>query len=456
MRSEICCAGCGFRAPDPEFFRRERDGVLGRKRVFCLGCAPYAPHRFETASYVIPLCFIPAGALLLAFDPKAESIGKDGYWILFMGVLILAQMLTTVAHEFGHAALAHLMGMRVIAVTIGTGPLLTSIRLNSLVVSVHRFLLTGGATHFYDDSASPSKLRAASVTLGGILVNLFIVAGGLAPFVWMSMTHRSIPTLAIVVAYAALASQAIAIIENAWPREARVGHTRVPTDGRQLLVLLRSKDFQQRAAMTQLLRSGLDLLERYRYAEAQAHFERASVLFPSDLCFRSLALHCVSKTAGPLCAVQYYLDNRDAIAAASRSAPVPQWEAVIYATAAWNAVLTEERALLPMADELSGRALDIAPGVGGVLNATRGAALLALGAHDEGKALLARGIRETTDQVDKSDLSRFLGLREIALGNVGLGEAWVRFANFLASRSRQTRPCSVDRAEPQMSSRERL
>jgi hypothetical protein len=77
------CTGCGYRSGNRLFFRREKSGILGRRKAFCQGCAPYRPTRLENLSVHSVWLFL-IGVLLLATRLEGLPFAA-GYSGVFMG-----------------------------------------------------------------------------------------------------------------------------------------------------------------------------------------------------------------------------------------------------------------------------------------------------------------------------------------------------------------------------------
>jgi hypothetical protein len=128
------CSECGYRSTSAAIFRRE-----GR-RSFCLACAPYATTRRQKLGYVAPPVLLVMGAVILAAAGNS-GVGNLGRFFIFLGLFHSVYLSTAIVHELGHAAAGAAIGMRVLSVTIGSGPVLWIARRRRPAFVLRRFLL---------------------------------------------------------------------------------------------------------------------------------------------------------------------------------------------------------------------------------------------------------------------------------------------------------------------------
>jgi tetratricopeptide (TPR) repeat protein len=404
------------------FFRRERSRASGLKRTFCAACAPYAPTQLEVATYFNGFFMTSAGLLILAFSGRGAE--RLGYIFLFFGLVAVFNLVTSVAHEVGHAALARAVGMRIVAITIGSGPILISKRRRNMRIELRRFLLAGGRTLVYHQISRPGKWRHALMLAGGILGNMALVAlvGSLLALLFPA---RSWMTFAVVFAgYAVIAGQVLSILINLFPRNSRAG----PSDGKQLIKLVMSKDFHHQQLANRIILEGMALLENEQYQEALAHLERGCEALPTNGGLLSLLIHTAGKAGGPRVAVEYYRDRAHLLTAgtdADRAGAV--WASV---NAAWHALLCADMESLSLADQLSQRAVEALPDVP-TIQAVRGALLIDLGDHEAGLALLMPAIRRIEGRDDRLCFVPFLAKGERARGDFDMALEFERFGDHL-------------------------
>jgi len=303
---EQACAGCGYRSVNRDFFRREKSGIFRRKMAFCQGCAAYRPTRFERLSVDWAWMFI-TGALLVA-SGRDQPLRGIGYLWVFFGAVALFAVVTTIVHELGHAIAAHLVGMKVVSVVVGSGPILVARQWRDIRFELHTYVLMGGMTAAYHQIESPAKWRQGAMLLGGVGANLLLLMLGSGILILLA-TRLALSNPFVMAAFAVLASQIVAIIRDLWPHKLSGHQPARPSDGRQLVDLFRAKDFPRRVQEGRLYWGGMALLLSGRNAAAQVHFEQAHRLLPANGTFFALLVHSASKAAGPQAALRYYLQH---------------------------------------------------------------------------------------------------------------------------------------------------
>jgi len=428
---EQACAGCGYRSANRSFFRREKIGLFGRRKIFCHGCAPYRPTRLENLSTHGVWLFM-AGALL-AISGLEEPGRTIGYSLLLIGALNLSHVVTTIAHELGHAVAARLVGMKVVGVVVGSGPILAARQWQGIRFEIRRYLLAGGRTAAYTQTESFAKWRHVVFMLGGAGANVLLLALAMGMLALVATRLGFLNPLVFTAALCLVAllaiSQILAIIMALLPYKRRDGHAMRTSDGRHVVDLLFAKDFPQRLREGYLFWQGIALLQSGRNAEAQAHFERAHRLLPTSGAIFGLLVHSTSKTSGSEAAVRCYHEHGGALGRESEAA-----SAWARAEVAWHALLTRAPLLLPLADDLSERSMERLSTVPEI-QATRGAILAERGQLEPGLALLTDGMRNSSRMADKARFAPFLARAERARGNSDLAAELEKLGQFLSAKS---------------------
>jgi Peptidase family M50 len=296
---EQTCTGCGYRSANRSFFRQERSGVFGRRKAFCHGCAPYRPTQRENLS-VHWMWMLVIGALLVASG--LEGLPRAiGYLWVFSGAMGLCGVVSVIAHELGHAVAARMVGMKVVRVVVGSGPILVAREWQDIRFELRRYVLASGLTFAYHQIESPKKWREMAMLLGGVWANLLLLVLGTCILVVLIARFALSDPFVIAVAFGALAWQILAIIANLWPRKLHRGQLVRANDGRLLFDLLRAKDFPRQVQEDRLYWRGMAHLQGGRYAAAQVHFEQAHRLLPTSGRFL-LAPRAISEQGcGPAC-----------------------------------------------------------------------------------------------------------------------------------------------------------
>jgi hypothetical protein len=412
------CTECGFRAADRGFYRKEPGGLLGLNQWVCAGCSPYQCTKTQRSVLVgalVSQLFWPPAVYGLASDPM-QGIAA----VAFVEALIFSGLLTASIHELGHALGAQVAGLRVLKVTVGSGPRRYAVRHGKTTFELRRYGLSGGETRFVDLRDAPSRARRALGIAGGPLANLSfaLVAMGLAYLFSDHTTTLSDETRVGDVAVAILTglsiSQLWAALYNLWPFHRRA--SRSASDGSQLLALFDRdetlNDFDQKLVdMVKLLAAG----EFEASAEAIADLREIS---PDEPYLLSMSIHCISRADGDAQAHAFFLANRASFDRALVATGEEQRVnlAFMCANIAWSALKAGGPDALAVGEAYATRADGLGPSFPEI-RGTLGAVRVLQGAVEEGRDLLADTLRRTADLIDKADYSAFLTKAEHALGN---------------------------------------
>jgi tetratricopeptide (TPR) repeat protein len=363
-----------------------------------------------------------AGLLILAFSHRGAE--RLGYFFLFFGLVALSSLVTAAAHEAGHAALARAVGMRVVAITIGSGPILASRRWRNMKIELRRFLLAGGMTSAYHQMPDPGKWRHALMLAGGVLANVAVIVLVVALFALLLAVQRSVSFAVVIAGYAVIVGQVLSILINLFPRNVGSG----TSDGKQLINLVMSKDFHRQQLANRIVLEGMALLEKEQYEEALAHFERGCAVLPANGAVLSLLIHTAGKARGPRAAVEYYRHRAHALAVGTEADRAG--EAWTFVNAAWHALLCAEQNSVLLADQLSKRAVEALPDTP-IMQATRGAVLIERGEHEAGLGLLIPAVRRIESRDDRLCFVPFLATGERARGNFDMALEFDSFGRHL-------------------------
>lgn len=335
--------------------------------------------------------------------------------------------LTIVVHEFGHALAARAVGMRVLTVIIGSGPLARVLRRRRPSLVLRRYLLGGGITIAFHSTPAPKKWRQAIYLMGGIGANLAVAAVGAVLLTMLARVSTPQPFFLLINA-ALVTSQMIAVVGDIVPRRLRLGRGFFSSDGKLLIGLLRARNVAANLRLQGLVFAGRELVGARRYCEAERHYEQALSIVPGNALFFGALMNAIEKGRGPGAALDRYRAETGAFAA-NRDRPGVAWVEV---NAAWCAVLIEDPVLLPLADRLSEQGFATASDAA-EMQRTRGAVLVRLGNSKAGIELLAKAIRHAEPE-DKADFARFLAEGERGCGNLAVAEEINRFVALLGGR----------------------
>jgi hypothetical protein len=331
-------------------------------------------------------------------------------------------------HEAAHVLVAKLVGLSPFAVTIGKGPALFSGRLVGLDVRVHALPFFGIVQLVPPPPGT--RWRGAAYSIAGLLMDtvLLCILLGLAGF-------RAGPPLAshstpLHLFFALLAFyQAVVILANLIPANAKIGAATFPNDGKQFLGYLLERrsvaldayglnaaryDPAFRIEDSWLLRADAPMLRLWSEAAEDMAAKRYAAGAEKYLrLFDQAALHPVEKAM--------YLDSLTSIVLFQGE------KSMLGAAERWT---REAHALLPNCRTIRG---------------TRGAVLVEGGAHAEGLALLMPLTTEGNERIDRALSSCYVAKALHGLGRAADAQEWLKTA-----RSYGEFPAVLARIESEM------
>ncbi len=338
-----------------------------------------------------------------------------GYYVVFLAALIASGLLSICVHEFGHAAAVWMVGSTLYSFRIGVGPLIRRFRLATFDIEIRGHLYGGGAIEQYHYPGRPEKWRTVTVLAGGPGANFI---AGLLLFATVSAGADLLaPAFLLTIGMAAAISQFLCGASNLWPRTLKMGGERHPSDGKQILTVLWSKTFATNAHLVGIYRHAAALCRADRHVEAISHCAANWMTHPNGGALFGMLVHSIGRSEGPVPAVRLYLQHAETLEAEPPGGEAA-W-AYAYGNVAWHALMAEDAEWLPLADRLSARAVAATP-LQPEIRATRGAALMALGAYDEGSELVCSGLREIDDSIDKAEFCGFMSRAARSRGDVVL------------------------------------
>lgn len=426
---EFCCAYCGYRSAASDFFRREKSGLLGIWRTFCMACQPYRATRLEFATYVNAGLMTAAGTLIVLFLPA--GFAGFGSLFLFFGVFLSSRLLTIVVHEAGHAIAARLAGMKVVAISIGSGPVIMVRHWKGIRLEIHKFLLTRGAAASYHPGDQAGRAPEALMLLGGVMGNAVVLAVGILICSTYYTRHIADHLALVAIVFGILGSQAIAVAVNIFPRESRFRYGMVQSDGKRLLALAKKDEFVRGVMVKRLLLLGMLHLENGRYDKAVAHYESSwDFVVQNSVLFLSY-IYCLAMSEGPHAVLACYFDRQRFFQ--SNKTEDPAHVALFDNNVAWAALTANDSNFLELADSLSGKAVELAPDFA-PFQGTRGAVLVQMGDHEAGLSLLRLAIRGNGFIGGKALLAPWIAKAERAMGAGNLADEYCRLAQYLSQR----------------------
>lgn len=382
------CHKCGYRSGIARHFCQGPEGSL------CLACAEREPVTAYQSWFVYSLIMLLTGLGLIG------TLGY-GWGLVNFALLLLLPTLLVPLHELGHVLAARLVGIEVPAVIIGRGPLLATTRLFGAAWSWHKHITHGLALLL---PSGDYRFRYFFAVLGGPAMNLALA---FAPF---SLSSR--PLFPEDGWYTAIELPEVWVLANLGlavmclvPQQTSVG----PSDGRQLMDILRGKWFSGEALPVLVISAVIGhLASAGRLNEAEFLTNRGLSVYPSSLSLLLLRclLHCQSEN--------YSNARAGALEVLSRTDAGPLYHAAAWNTAAWSDLFLGPEHLEEALD-FSQRALEAEPDNAYNLG-TRGTVLLRAERCEEAVEFLIESLRQ-----HRNARSLAINYSHLALAELGCG-----------------------------------
>jgi len=397
---------------------RAGQGRLHRERMTQQECAecgrsqgtPLRPVRpVLKRIYVCDECFhrrMRRGLISLvafALIPALLTVPSHGPWGVIGALAFLACFpLALLGHEAGHALAGWAVGLRIRRVELGVGGELTRLRIGSTSVVI-RALPVAGKVMFGGGPRRRARSRF-----------LISIGAGPAASAAVAVIGWAIP-LPVVSAGLVIAGT-LGCIGSLWPRK-QIPALRVPTDGYQLVTLLRADDAVIGATMAAWW--AIEVSELYQLGkleESGRRVEDGLREYPADPTLALLRAVILTETRP--------FDGLAAFHALSELLPeVPQMRAAVLNGFAWAALLSWDPDLLEDADRASAEAYELDPDNEGICD-TRGLALIRTGRPEEGLQLAQRAMASKRfGPRDRAHVQCGLALGCAALGDMAVSQA---------------------------------
>ncbi len=373
------------------------------------------PHLVLLAVLMLLLAMLVAQMISAGASSFSDVASLFGVLFGIAGSFVAALIVLGLVHEAGHAIVGRLVGCEVFGVTIGRGRLHARASVASTVLEF-RGALIGGVTVL---NVTGRRGRDAAMLFAGVGFELIV---GLAMFGWTPDG-----TIGTVVRWSVLGAVAADLVVNLLPMTApSPSPVLLRTDGRRLLTLVTMDAVAwHRTAMSDRVSTDDARLAQAIYGgDDAASLELATSRADSSPGDVDAAL----LLATLLMADGRWRDAHDRLMPFVEDEPP---RPVLQNNAAWSAVMTFDRALLPIADRLSEQAFHADPTSAAFAN-TRGATLTLSGRADEGigfSRLSAQGKGLTGGQ--RAFVLCFLALAEHDCGNARAADGHLRRAAIL-------------------------
>ena len=393
----VQCHTCGYRSSNASFFRTERAGAIGRLHQVCRGCRPYEPTKTERrlAPFVSALLIVP-GMFAGVYGDQANSAQLG---LVFFLAYVLGRPGLIWIHEAGHVLAAHVLGYRVLSVSLGSGPRTIAFRLRGYPVILRRYAFNGGLTRMVGLINSQRRLPLAIIYLAGALANLAFAGCMIGIIAALDGAEPSARIDGIeAIATALMLASTFMALGNLWPIKAGANDGQ-DSDGALLLSLLAKREPVSDALALATEATRLSLIGSH---DAAARLlEDLLPKRPTDPWLLCNIVHQVMRGQGPDAA----LDKYDQVTVSGPAQPyfadLKLPTAYLQATLAWamlhsgrqtDTTTIEAYALAAM------EALPEAPEIKG----TYGALLVRQGRLDLGEPLLIEGLRGAEDPSDRA------------------------------------------------------
>ncbi|MBD2329311.1 M50 family metallopeptidase [Alkalinema sp. FACHB-956] len=224
--------------------------------------------------------------------------------------------LMTIPHELGHAMTAHLVGMQVSKIVIGTGKTRWTFQFLGFPWEI-KTILTGGITLLSNKSIPFYRSRLFLVILAGPLANAVMIFS-LMQFP-QTIVLKNISNTLLFPGLIFYIANAVIVVGNLFPTYSNIDGVKVPTDGMQLLSIpfLSQADVKKQVALAHVM-DGQAWERRGQYNPAIDCFTQALTHDPHCVhAYQSLGLAYHNQGDYPT-AIQHYnqaidLDPQNAI-----------------------------------------------------------------------------------------------------------------------------------------------
>jgi len=397
----IHCDICAAVEEVPSTFPSHRYRFPMGTRWYCPSCWPDRKASYRKLVLPILLSLAVPGIILTAMYP-GNLLGSELIVIAFATLFAVTALFF---HELGHAVGAAACGTTVWKVIIGKGPIVWTPKWFGWEWEVHALPFSGRVIPLLT-SKRWYRLKYMLIVAAGPLANVAI----LAVVTWPARLIYSESLQARLVWWFIFVN-VLYLFFSLLPYRARIGNSRYPTDGLQLLQLpfLRPQQVEERIATGHLV-TAVTLYERKKYNEARTECERAMSLAPGN--------HPVMVTYAATLIETGDLDN--AIHLCDKVLADEPSGSRVHGTAANNkayALMLLDPRNLQEADRLSESVYD-SDRSNPIYLLTRGSVLVISGRIDEGLALLY----EALDRNHRADARAWIAAC-IALGKARMGRA---------------------------------
>lgn len=371
--------------------------AFGLTRWFCLGCKPAPRARLGFSALIASGFLVLLGWLAVALNGGVEFIG---YGLLVWGGYLFLTPLTLVVHELGHAAVAALLGRRVYQISIGSGRPFKSFEIQKTSLIFGRDMGSGFVVQIPFKTAS--RWGDAAILVAGATAN--VVAATVFTFMAAELSTWSGAGAAFV--GGSILSNFLTGLGSLIPRNHNIDGILHPSDGRQLLQLLR----RQRGTMDWQVHhdamEGVKLIRKKRWVEAEAHYREAFLRHPDQPGFLGALMHVLAASKGIEAAMRC-VDEHDAFLrqAGQAEGPMAPWWSYVWSMAAWT-IIRSPTGDFTSAELMSLKAIQAGPAP--YSDAVRGAILSRCGTQEKGLYQMLDNLQGLGSLDDKLEFCDFI------------------------------------------------
>lgn len=402
-------------------------GTFVGERTFWMRSVFYCPacwnkrfqraHRQGVRTMLVVLWMLVAVGIALLIVPRLRPLG----WIVLVFPAVwLSSVPLLLLHELAHALGAHLVGWRVLGISLGLGQTQWRFHFLGLPVELNGMPVCG-VTWILPTGLRRYRLKWLLITFAGPAVHVAIVMA-LGIWIWRDYEHRRmmpnappLGTFLMLGVWLFTGLNLTFLVCCLTPIQMTAIYQgnvlRVPSDGLRLLTI----PFMTRSALEEECESGLAQAGN-AFLQHQ-DFESARDRFTRGLAIRSSS---VANRFG-LGFVHYHLKDyhacRELWLQLLREPAIPDsFRSTLYCNIAWVDLLIGGDLLLKEADAFSESAAGAEPGRPEILG-TRGSVLIELGRPEEGLPLVQRALDHNQVPFLKALNACYLALGEIKRGD---------------------------------------
>ena len=413
------CDMCGIEGSIESAFFKEHRSFRTSTRSLCPNCwtKRHASVWKQSLSFVLILGL--AGVLFVVLPTRPD------YFFLNLFLFQLFLWVGVFPHEFGHAGMAHCLGLKVLKVQIGTGPVLGVRKLLGLETEFRAFPGSGLAMAAHQTTRWLRTKHLAFV-LAGPGANL-LMAAAIWPFLnadhgWSMRALKG----GMEPAWAFFYANMYLLLLSLWPSSVMTSLGKLPSDGKQIL----SIPFLSRSKCEDIHAGGFAM-------EGVLALQKGDLRSASDSVNTGISLYPNHEALLNVRGVIWielgkYEEARSCFAELlRRESKQPLMRPLMLNNVAYADALLGGEDRLEEADQYSKEAME-AIGWMAAVRGTRGTVLLMLGRHDEARPLLLAAMNEADTIGNKASNACMLAMLEGQVGNAEAARQYLALAKEVA------------------------